>query len=327
MKHLDIAVFFAALFTATVGASPAAACFDSCVLPSVIVGEQVPVNTPGFHVDTASGFDAPEYSLKRVDPDLEAVIPLKRAGDTLIPEIPLVLGAHYVLRTVDVCDGVEDSMEQPFVAVEANAPPIELGTLDAGGASILALANTDEAGYCREENVSTLDMTVWPSPDSYAWSSVMVFETIVDGEPWHPAVTPQWTLDRDQYVLRSHLYASCPEQPDFVVADGIEPGLHLVAVRARIPHSRIVVETEAVEVDLFCTCPDGLTWDAPTNGCIPYPSGYDIRDCTGGDHEGCPIDYIDEPGISCSATSAPLPGLSGLFAAVALLWLRRRSHG
>jgi uncharacterized protein (TIGR03382 family) len=86
------------------------------------------------------------------------------------------------------------------------------------------------------------------------------------------------------------------------------------------------METDTREVDLPCACPEGQYWHAATRGCISYPADDYPYDCGGGSgsYEGCPIDYIDEPAISCSATSAPLPGLSGLLVAAGLLLLRRR---
>jgi MYXO-CTERM domain-containing protein len=322
MKQVQVATLFTTLVTIGLGASPAAACFDACMPPSVTVGEQVPANAPGFHVDADTGSDAPRYVLKRVDVD--EVISLKRVGDTLMPETPLVLHAQYVLRTIDVCDGVEDVMEQHFVVVSAAAPPEWLGVLDVTATDQIDVVSTDEEGFCVDERLAGVEVALSDSPDLYFWGELMDFELIVDGEPWTPAVAPAWTIDSETRELRSAIYASCEGAPDFAVADGVASGEHRVVARAHLPGSNIVVESEPLDVVVHCQCPDGQFWNSWAGACdYDYPA--DDYYCSASDgYAHCPADYIDEPLVSCSTTSAPASGLSGFLAAIALLLLRRR---
>jgi len=314
-----------AILVIVVGAAtPAAACFeDRCAAPSVTVGELVPANAPGFHVSTPSGTDQPTHSLKRIDPGSEEMILLKRVGDTLMPESPLVPDGTYLLQTTEICEGVEETVEQRFLVISPALPPPSLDYLDADGANPISVPVFDEAERaCVEQTMAGVELSIWATSESYRWAGVMTWETIVDGEPWHPAVAPGWTTDMDDGRHYTALYASCEVGPDFAIADGVTPGEHQIRVRGHIPGTDIVVESNVVTLSVPCECPDGMRWDGFRGACDwHYPADDYPYDC--GDPSGrCRgIDYDD---VGCSAAGAPTPSLPGLLAAFALVVFRRR---
>jgi len=261
-------------------------------------GASVPASAPGVWVDLSLvGEVTPTVELW-MDVDGELIQQDARLeGELLVPAAGFVEGALYQVRAVRECE----TQEVDFRVGPAAALPETLGRgrVFATGQTELPIPAWDGSCY---GGVDAAYADVWVDGDDALepWHDLLVWETYVDGERYAPrgTINPEgyYGLPADvQHDARfswrgpanDRVYAACGEVPAGASSEGVSEGVHTVVLRASIPGTDVVLDSNPITVDLRC--------DAPP----PYDP---LADCPSG---------IIGPQGACHPAGEPLPSAGG----------------
>ncbi len=180
-------------------------------------------------------------------------------GATFIrPTGGFVVGASYRLEAPQTCIAGSSRTLHASFTVTANAPPPRtLGTMRADfGRGALTVATA--SGSCATSvEAAWADVTLAPSPEAAPFRDVLLYETLVDGTPFHASASlgtiappgSSWVgRGIDRIFTRCHT-----DNPAAFV--GLTAGTHRVSMRARLPGDSVVIESGPVTVELSCTAP------------------------------------------------------------------------
>jgi len=208
-------------------------------------------------------------------------------------------GAQYTLHTpnTECIGGDQVPIARAFLAAEAAALPDSLGTLSAGPVVREDLVVAQDAACSWTQDVVRAHLSLELDASAEPWADVLVYETIVNGAFWGPsdfsgagfATGSSW-IGRGQDLV----FAICNDNP-YSEHSYLLPGTHTVRMRARLPGSDVVLESNELALDLTCN-------DEPEE---PEEPGTPAGGCS-------------------AAPSAPATSTAGLALVGALLWAARR---
>jgi MYXO-CTERM domain-containing protein len=221
----------------------------------------------------------------------------------IIPAQPLVAGTSYLLRDDNMCFGSAGPSAIFTAGPAVPLPTAPLGTLHAVERDVAELEVSTSGGSCSsmiQADQATIDLEL--DPAVAPWLPVLHFETLVDGQPWHRqtrlnvrgAPGASW---RGRGV--DLVYELC-RSDDPWARTGLTSGRHLVAMRATLPGTAIIMETAPAAIELACP-------GDPPPTCIDSPEPCD------GSRAGC-----------SAGGSHPAPWLVLAFGALGGLLVRRR---
>lgn len=223
---------------------------------------------PGYDVSAPADAGAgalprlPRFECRAADGSSHAVrfeaLPLQRPDHLKLSE-PLVAGEHCTITsgidctTDDQPKYLNGRAEFDVVAAE---PVPELGLIAVTSSKIASVGVAANASCSESIRSCTVNTSLeWTFINS-AWRDVMMFETIVDDEPfsiWHDQIIANELGGLYRGRDRDVVFAPIGEIPenahDFRQLD---LGEHTVAIRARLPGSNVVMETPAVTIQLDC---------------------------------------------------------------------------
>ena len=298
------------LVSALAESRPADACSAPLCWPGGFVpgdGTTIPQNAPGLYwrpvrnLSTGTAPDPASVTLTTLA-DPSTALPFTATalpgGDyVIVPDQPLVEGTTYVLEDLATCGGAPGP-RVTFTAGPSAPLPTSLGTVSTDPHGLRGeLEVATASGSCSTTiDAVSMSISLLPSTDAAPWMSLLLFETVVDDQPWKiqssinfpPPPGGSWRGRGRDLVFRTctpNLDASYP---------GMAPGGHPVAFRASLPNMQ-PISTPDLNVELMC---DSITDPDPTD-----PSD---------DSGGC---------TSTTPTSSSL-----LLVAFAVLLRRRRDH-
>ncbi|MEQ9074716.1 MAG: hypothetical protein RLP09_12735 [Sandaracinaceae bacterium] len=302
MTHRIVASLLVGLVGLAAPRAASACSAEYCPGPRIWLeaGASLPANTPGVWVDLSRVVDAaPELELW-LEVEGELVEQEARLeGELLVPAAGFVEGATYQVRAVRACVTQEVDF---VVGPEAPLPEaLGLGRVIETGRASMPIPAYDGSCYSGVD-AAYADVWVEPGAELEGWHDAVIWETFVDGERYAPRGTINagggaYTVPSDvQYDERhswwgpatDRVYAACGEVPEGAVSEGVGEGVHTVVLRASIPGTDVVVESNPITVELLC-------------GAAPEP--YDPRD-------DCPSGLIGPQG-ACHPAGEPLPASGG----------------
>lgn len=263
-----------------ISARPADACSAPQCWPGAFVpgdNATIPENAPGFYwrPSIASGqpADPSTVQLRDVaDPGTSlgfTATQLPNGDYLLTPDAPLVAGARYALEDRSICNGT--TTHATFTAGPAAPLPTSLGSMGIiGHGNRLPIQVATASGSCSTEvDAEVLGIELVTSADATPWKDLLLYETIVDDQPWsnqasiNAPVTPgQSWKGRGADTL----YRIC--KPN---ADALQPGLaiggHYVRFRATLPGAATSLATSPTLIELMCDAdPDEEEENHPSDG-------------------------------------------------------------
>ena len=256
--------------------------------------------------------------------------PLPRA---VTPLEPLDVGREYTFLTPSSeCVG-EDvvEVESTFTVSAPAELPTDLGTISASSLEDTELALAEDASCTNTQNVITTKIELKLSDDALAWEDALAFETVVNGDFWGPAeFSGQGFPLGSSWVGRGEdlVFAICEENP-YSEHSYLLPGTHTVQMRARIPGTDVVIETNELTLQLDCDA----AGEDPTQG--SEESAEETEEESEEAEETEEMEETEEESeevpnasssdsSSCAAVGAPLPSSVLLVvAALGLLGIRR----
>jgi hypothetical protein len=172
----------------------------------------------------------------------EVAFHVEAEGDAqwIVPEAELVAGETCVIGSDGPrCDGsYGDPMRMELrtgraeLGIGASTPlPSAFGTLRAEAATTHPIWPTDDR--CEATDVCGIEVEADLHVDTAPWVHALVFETLVDGRPWRPDAEVEHGT---QVVFGS--------------------GTHSVTMRASLPGTDIVLESDPVMIDVRCGAGD-----------------------------------------------------------------------
>ncbi len=240
-------------------------CWPGAFLPS---SGEVPASLPGFlwdpQADPAHEVDPTQIELVQVTaagetPVAVTATPLENSGLHLVtPAAPLLPDADYRLRAKQFCSG-EAPVEWPTQAIvhTTSAAPLptalgELKTFNVGEHMLNVV--TTNGGCFATVFLMSRRVEIALSEEASPWKNVLVYETLVDGQPWRPSrsmtdIVPlggSW-----QGRGRDLVFTTCNED-DEAFFPGLTEGMHTLQMRATIPGTDVALETEPVGFELAC---------------------------------------------------------------------------
>jgi uncharacterized protein (TIGR03382 family) len=243
-------------------------------------GVTIPANAPGL-------FWRP--SMTSGQPADPSTVRLTRLGDTtpipftpvaevgssdwvLVPQQPFIAGTQYVLEESVQCNGAPGA-RTVFTAGPEAPLPTTLGTLSIiGHGNFMDLEVATGSGSCSTMvGATVLSIFLEPSAEIEPWKDLLLYDTLVDGQPWvnqstanmRPAPGASWR-GRGKDLL----YRICEPNPD-ASYPGLAVGGHQVAFRATLPGTSMTIATPAQALELMCTSrpPDEEEEDGDDGGC------------------------------------------------------------
>lgn len=258
-------------------ATESAAC--GCLLPKPVIlprsGATLPANVPAFlWVGPELHGPPSEFALDRLDDgsQVSVSIDVEPFDETLAPvDLPRSFGVSWFLVVpqeelqpgnryqLSVTHNTE-TLAAFWTIMEPVPLPETLGTLEVGQGQQTDLQLISYRGGClATEPASWVDMRVAYTAEADAWQGTMFFNTEANGAPWtpdtnlcHPLRTESWVgpgVDRVLAVCR-------PIEPGERLLS-LGEGVHEVKLRAWLPGTDIVLETNPAEVQLTCDAPVG----------------------------------------------------------------------
>lgn len=270
MHRTSVCLLSACLF-APLLPSPAAACSGLiCEDPWIRVGGAIPSNTPAIAIalheigTSAALFE--ETASGDVERAVEVVGAEVRFVDALTP------GSWYRLVITSPCEADPTdayTSEARFYVSEAEALPGALGTLEALAPSYSDLTVADGSGGCYGSiDAVSVDLEMQLEAGIDAWDGLLVWETYVDGERWHPDASVSWgnpygdpggtrpLFTSWRGAARDEVYAACGEVRVGIVEAGVGEGVHTAQIRAYVPGTDIVLTSNEVTFELECPAGD-----------------------------------------------------------------------
>jgi uncharacterized protein (TIGR03382 family) len=248
-----------------VSSRPADACSPPMCWPGAFLpgdATTIPSNAPGLYWRPSRAGIAPStLSTVRLTTTMApttalsfTATPLAGGDYVIVPDAPLVEGTSYVLEDLATCGGTAGP-RVTFTAGPSAPLPASLGTMwtDPHGTR-LDLEIATSAGSCSMTvDAETFGIGVTPSTDATPWMALLLFETVVDGQPWQiqesinyePGPGESW-----KGRGRDLLFRICT--PDTAASyTGMSSGGHAVAFRASLPGGQPLA-TPALGVELMC---------------------------------------------------------------------------
>jgi len=188
----------------------------------------------------------------------------------LVPSQPLTPGTAYVLTDQSMCGGGSGTAG-PSVMFQtaATAPlPTSLGTLAQVSTRVGPLQVSTAGGSCSSEvEARQVGIELQLASDASPWRDALHFETLVDGQPWRASQSitdaiPPGASWRGRGV--DLLYLVC-KSDDPAASQGLAAGPHEVVMRATLPGSTTVVQSNPLSVTLDCAS-DGKPGDDGSGG-------------------------------------------------------------
>lgn len=182
---------------------------------------------------------------------------------------------NYQLMFLSNCaDGTQRGGFQNF-QIEPEAPlPTSLGVLRLSAPEVTEVA-LDAGGPC-SANAIAVGSQVWVELDPTAgpWQGVLVYSTIVDGNPYAPQHTAGATPDPTSGAYAGgswrgrgrDLVVTVCREPTYDVWGDVAEGAHRVKMQARLAGTNLVLETSEIEIDLRCPDPE-LAPEMPAGSC------------------------------------------------------------
>ncbi len=220
----------------------------------------VPANQPGIFWSPSDGNMATTDDVLVVQTDDDAIVPFELvevgvSNSSFLYDVqflePLIEGTSYTLTFADSCL----PSEHHWIASDPLPLPKQLGTLVVSTPEHREVYEPSSIGSCSDiTEAVAVDVSLDPTAEAAVWFDGFVFETLVDGTVWHPnssitADTPageSWE-GRGQDVV----FATCVE-PETHATQGLKPGVHSIQMRARVPGTHEILESDVVEVTLEC---------------------------------------------------------------------------
>lgn len=255
--------------------APSRACSEPVCQNGFLVpagSARVPANAPGFwwrgsreggaeadaavRVWQASG-DAGEVELDLVRTFRAAAV--GSTGEQSAPGVLLgvALAADQRLR-VEAADTCAIGGYRPFAAsievTDAAPVPATLGALSATTPRRGPLTIAHDGGGCsREADVVYADVSLSLNAQAAPWADLLLYETLVDGQPYRPADSMIHTPpphESWQGRGRDRLFVVC--DPSAGDAGGLLAGAHEVQLVGRLPGSDARIVSDTVQVTLRC---------------------------------------------------------------------------
>lgn len=224
-------------------------------------GEFIPANTPGLgwraqHRWGQYPQQAPSFTLSA---GMSAQAQLAPGGDfhELLFSQNLPLGPLQFIGSSTCTEPTAAPLQAEWTVGPAAPLPMSLGTLVASDVTIssIDLATVGNGGRCFEPiDAAFVDISLMPSAEATPWLPLLIFETYVDGQRWHPSaisisnhrIGHSW-----QGSGRDRLVADCgAANPRF---PALAPGAHTVELRARLVGHAAALATAPLTVQLDCT--------------------------------------------------------------------------
>jgi MYXO-CTERM domain-containing protein len=255
-----------ALTTLVASARPADACGPPACWPGAFVpgdNTTVPENAPGLYwrpsiVDNRSADPSMVSLVREGDTTPIPVTPIAQGTDwVLVPQVPLVAGTRYVLAESRECNGTAGA--RATFTVGPSAPlPTTLGTLELLGHGNFMELEVGAGGSCSTTiGAMAVQVSLTAAPDIAPWKDLLVYETLVDGQPWftEPSINVRTPPGGSWYGRGIDLlYRICEPDPS-AARPGLTAGGHEAAFRATLPGSSITLATPAQAFELMCASP------------------------------------------------------------------------
>ena len=254
---------------------PADACSLPQCLPGAFVpageGVTIPANAPGlfWRPSLTSGQPADPSTVRLTrygDTTAIPFTPVQELGSTdwvLVPQQPFVEGTQYVLEESVECNGAPGA-RTVFTAGPSAPLPTTLGALRTtphGNFQDLEVATA--SGSCSTTvGATVLSITLETSTNADRWKDLLLYETLVDGQPWvnqstanaRPSPGASWRGRGEDLLFRI-----CEPNPD-ALYQGLAAGGHQVAFRATLPGSSVSLVTPEQALEVMCAArPDDTT--------------------------------------------------------------------
>lgn len=283
---------------AWLAACSAAACSPEAGGDSVIPAQgSAPSNLPALYWSSSTtafggpmAYDPTTLTVTRVDTGEVIPVTLSPAGTAASPfwgapylatlTRPLVAGGHYrVDSTASSMDAGTLHTIGDFTADPSAPLPKSLGTLSAGAQKVAKITVADVGGGCSAEvRAAQVPILLELSAEAKPWSDAFVYETLVDGKPYHPddslgyyALVPR-PMPGASWVGRGKdiLFALCEKHDTASIPSQATEGKHIVAIHAKIPGTQVDVSSAAIPVTLDCHassgCECGIAGPRPSDG-------------------------------------------------------------
>jgi MYXO-CTERM domain-containing protein len=224
--------------------------------------------TPGYDVSASSDAGAgalpalPRFECRAANGTSRTVrfeaLPAERPDHLKLSE-PLVAGEHCTITSGIDC-AADDQPKYlngyaEFDVIDAQPVP-ELGLIAVTSSTIGAVNVAANASCSEPIRSCTVNTSLEWTQANAPWRDVMMFETIVDGEPfsiWHDQITANELGGLYRGRERDVVFAPLGDIPENVHDfRQLELGEHTLAIRARLPGSDVIMETPSVTIELDC---------------------------------------------------------------------------
>jgi MYXO-CTERM domain-containing protein len=178
-------------------------------------------------------------------------------GYALTPAEPLEEGTDYTLSAPSGCEGTGFDTDVE-VQLRAGAPaprPEELGYAEGLMHHVGELTVASYGGACSAQvQAARAEVELVMAEGARPWISLLHFETLVDGKPWTPRASAPETLPPGESWRgrgRDLIFTTCASEDDSA-ASGLAEGEYEVVLRATLPGTDLVLETDPVLIWLDC---------------------------------------------------------------------------
>ncbi len=265
-RALAVALFSCLALSATTrpaGACGAPICYGRTTYLLPQDGQSVPASAPGLPMFV--GFNAGPLAVTLTKVSGGARTPMTMGRTSLSDRFELVTatdgleaGATYELSASGGEGTCALTSTSTFTVTPPAPRPRSLGALSltAGGPTKLGL---DSGASCsREVLVAQAAVEVALSAEAAPWASLLRYETLVDGKPWHARSTAGMQVHPAggwKGVGRDVIYATCA--PEKEVFAGVSLGRHEVVIRALLPGApEVALESSPITIGLACGAGD-----------------------------------------------------------------------
>jgi hypothetical protein len=189
-----------------------------------------------------------------------AALPRDRPDHLELNE-PLVAGERCMLSSgVTDCsvDGAGAYLEgrAEFDVVDSSPLPEELGLIAVAGPKLDDIEISADTSCSERVSACIVNASVVFSAAALPWKDALLFETIVDGEPFSTSrnlALPDELGGLYHGRTADVVYALGGKIPGNVIAEReLDPGEHTLAIRARLPGSDVILATPPVTINLDC---------------------------------------------------------------------------
>jgi MYXO-CTERM domain-containing protein len=211
----------------------------------------LPANRAGVLVSRA--FEDFEYELRKVNgASSDAVTATETQIDSrtvlIAPTTPWVEGEEYVLLASSCAADTEEPLAERarFTIGPSAELPTTLGSIDVEDDDSGSLWLIGGPACTEEFAADSAEVTLVSSESAEAWQGALVFEVLVDGEPYRDG-TKNGLNGSDVEGPSATVYRLCVEG-----SETLSEGTHEVQFRATLPGTELSLTSEAAEVELHC---------------------------------------------------------------------------